>query len=144
MPLDDCPVKPPKLVSAKSTKVICASCGAWSYRYPTFMGGDEIWDCDKCGNTSCYEREGRPYSEKSRHWGWIVERFNELYLDIPYWDWDTVVTEPAMNTLDWEKIEDWFRSHNIHRIFIETPPIEVATRVNDDGSITHVVTVGEP
>jgi hypothetical protein len=139
--MEECPVKPPKLISAKSTKVICARCGAWSYRYPDFMGGDEMWDCDKCGNTSCYKREARPYGKKSRHWEKIVDWFNDVYLNIPYWDWDTVVTEPPMKDLDWAAIEEWFRSRHIYRIFIPLPQIEFETRHNDDGTITNVVTV---
>jgi len=105
------------------------------------MGGDEMWDCDKCGNTSCYEREGRPYSSKSRKWDWIVEQFNDVYLNIPYWDWDTIVTDPPMKTLDWTAVEEWFRSQHIYRMFIAAPAIEVETRRNDDGAITNVVTV---
>ena len=134
--MDECPVSAPKLISAKSTKVICARCGAWSYRCPSFMGTDEMWDCDKCGNTSCYEREGRPYSVKSRNWGWIEQQFNELYLDIPYWDWDTVATDPPMKDLDWKAVEAWFRSQNIYRIFLEAPQIEVVKTGENSYSVT--------
>lgn len=44
--------------------------------------------------------------------------FEDNYLDIPHWDWDTIVTEPAMQNLDWEAIEEWFRSQNIYRVFL--------------------------
>ncbi len=123
--MDECPVQMPKLISAKSTVVTCASCGAWSYRTPTFMGTDEMWDCDKCGNTSCYEREGRPYSNRSRQWDRILEWFRDTWTDIPHWDWDTVVTEPPMKDLDWQAIEAWYRSHNIYRVFLSPPQIDV-------------------
>lgn len=123
--MDDCPVKAPKLLSVKSTKVLCACCGAWAYRYPTFIGDDDFFQCEKCGCTSIRNLEGRPYSNKSRQWEWIVSQFNEFFTDIAYWDWDTVVTDPPMKELDWQAIEAWYRSKNIYRMFIEPPQVEI-------------------
>ncbi len=114
-----CPVPAPKLLKADSLVETCASCGAWVNRYPAFFGeSDRYWQCDKCGCTSVKIRDGRPYGSKSRQWEHVVIEFNELYLDIAYWDWDTVVTDPPMHTLDWAAVETWFRSQNIHRVFI--------------------------
>lgn len=134
--LEGCPVQTPKLLKAKSTVVTCASCGAWSYRIPTFMGTEDMWDCDKCGNTSCYERQGRSYSSKSRRWDDIVKSFNDVWTDIPHWDWDTVETEPPLKDIDWAAIEAWYRSMNIYRTFIELPQIEVVETAPNHFQVT--------
>lgn len=119
MELKDCPVAAPKLLKADSLVETCASCGAWVNRYPAFFGESGCdWGCDKCGCTSVKIRDGRPYGPKSRQWEHVVAEFNELYLDIAHWDWDTIVTEPPMRELDWAAVEDWLRSRNIHRVFI--------------------------
>lgn len=123
---DECPVKPPKLLRAESTVETCSSCGAWVERYPSFLGeSDGFWECEKCGCTSVNIRDGKPFAKKSRRWADIVEMFNDLYLDIPHWDWDTVVTDPPMRELDWSAIEAWFRSQNIYRVFLSFGNIEV-------------------
>lgn len=119
MELKSCPVVAPKLLKADSLVETCASCGAWVERYPAFLGEpDGYWECEKCGCTSVNIRDGRPYAPKSQKWEQVLKWFNEMYLDIPYWDWDTVVTEPPMRELDWAAVETWFRSQNIHRVFI--------------------------
>jgi ribosomal protein S27AE len=116
--MDNCPIKPPKLVKAQSRVESCNGCGRWIERYPSFMGDrDDYWQCEKCGCTSVKIRDGRPYGPKSHHWDNVVKRFEEMYLDIPHWDWDTVETVPSMKELDWEVIEKWFRSYNIYRTF---------------------------
>lgn len=116
---NDCPVKAPKLLKAKSTVETCASCGAWVERYPSFLGeNDGYWQCDKCGSTAVKIRDGRPYSIKSRNWSQIVKWFNEGFTNIPEWDWNTIETEPPMKELDWNAIEGWYRSQNIYRMFI--------------------------
>lgn len=122
---NDCPVPAPKLLKANSTVEVCSSCGAWAGRYPTFMEGDSFWQCEKCYCTSVKLREGRPYGAKSREWARIVEQFNRLYLDIPYWDWDTIETEPPMKTLDWKTVEEWFRQRNIYRVFVGIGEISI-------------------
>lgn len=122
---DNCPVQAPKLLKAKSTVETCASCGAWVDRYPSFYGeSDGYWECDKCGCTSVKLRDGRPFSKKSRKWDEVVQVFEECYLDIPQWDWNTIVTEPPMITLDWGAVEEWYRSQNIYRIFINVGTVE--------------------
>lgn len=123
---DNCPVQAPKLLKAKSTVETCSSCGAWVERYPSFLGeSDSFWECEKCGCTSVNIRDGRPYSQKNQRWGEIVKLFEETYLQIPYWDWDTVETDPPMNTLDWAAVEAWYRSQNIYRVFINVGAVEV-------------------
>ena len=122
-----CPVPAPKLLKAQSTVETCASCGAWVERYPSFLGeSDNSWQCEKCGCSSVKVREGRPYGPKSSQWVEVVKMFEDAYLDIPHWDWDTIQTEPPMQSLDWEAIERWFRSQNIYRVFI-SPFITVET-----------------
>lgn len=114
-----CPVKPPKLLKAESLVTVCASCGTWVERCPAFFGElDGYWQCDKCGNTSVKIRDGRPYGAKSREWGRIVQEFEELCFDIPFWEWETITTEPPMKDLDWKAVETWYRSRGIHRMFI--------------------------
>jgi hypothetical protein len=116
---DDCPVKAPKLIKAYSLVETCAYCGAWVERYPAFLGeNDNPWHCEKCYNTSVNIRDGRPYAPKSARWSEVVKRFEELFLDIPYWDWETVVTEPPMKDLDWNAAEEYFNSKGIYRVFI--------------------------
>lgn len=109
-----CPVPMPKLLKANSLVETCASCGTWVERYPVFLDGDYFWQCDKCGNTSTKVREGRPFAPKSRDWKIIVERFEELWTMIPQWDWDSIVTEPPMKSLDWNAIREWYESQNIY------------------------------
>lgn len=124
--MDGCPVQAPKLISAKSTVVRCACCGAWAYRYPTFMGDDDYFECEKCaGCTSVQMSEGRPYGKKSKEWEWIERMFNELFTDISPYERDTVVTEPPLESLDWEAVEAWYRSKNIYRVFIGIEVTEV-------------------
>lgn len=121
-----CPVPAPKLLKANSTVETCASCGAWVERYPSFMGeNDGFWECEKCGCTSMNIRDGKPFGRKSRRWSEIVKMFEESYTDIPYWDWDTIETEPPMRDLDWSAIEAWYASQNIHRVFISFGKVEV-------------------
>ena len=121
---DDCPVKAPRLLKAKSLVETCASCGAWVERYPSFLGEpDGYWQCEKCGCTSVRIRDGKPFGPKSRRWHDLVEMFEDLYLNIPEWDWDTVETDPPMKSLDWEAVEEWFRSQNIYRYFIHLPEV---------------------
>lgn len=108
------PVKAPKLLKANSLVETCASCGTWVERYPEFMGESEFWQCDKCGNTSVKVRQGRPYSKKSRNWGWINAQFIELFDSIAYWDWDTIVTDPPMKELDWKALDEWYQSRNMY------------------------------
>lgn len=115
---DDCPMKAPKLLKVKSLVETCSSCGAWVERYPEFLAGDYFWECEKCGCTSVKIRQGRPYSKKSREWENITNQFNELFLDIPYWDWDSIETEPPMKSLDWVAVEQYFNSQNIYRVFM--------------------------
>lgn len=110
---DERPVKAPKLLSCQSLVETCASCGTWVERYPEFLQGDYFWQCDKCGNTSVRIRQGRPYGKKSREWANIVERFEEMFDSIPYWDWETVVTEPPMKTLDWKGLNEWYHSRGM-------------------------------
>jgi len=87
----------PKLLSAKSEVLECASCHAWYARYPTFLGGDSKGDqCDKCGCTSFTVRSGRPYGPKSQQWVWISEEFAKCW---KYFDPETaedVVTVPSL------------------------------------------------
>ncbi len=124
--MSECPVQAPKLITAKSTVVTCGSCGAWAGRYPSFFGEDDgYWQCDKCGNTSIRERDGRPYSSKSRIWGNIAKSFADMWTDIPEWDWDTVETDPPMKELDWSAIEAWYRSRGIYRVFLSAPQVEI-------------------
>ncbi len=124
--MSECPVQAPKLITAKSTVVTCGSCGAWAGRYPSFFGEDDgYWQCDKCGNTSIRERDGRPYSSKSRIWGNIAKSFADMWTDIPEWDWDTVETDPPMKELDWSAIEVWYRSRGIYRVFLSAPQVEI-------------------
>jgi hypothetical protein len=124
--MSECPVQAPKLITAKSTVVTCGSCGAWAWRYPSFFGEDDgYWQCDKCGNTSIRERDGRPYSNKSRIWGNIAKSFADMWTDIPEWDWDTVETDPPMKEIDWSAIEAWYRSQGIYRVFLYAPHIEI-------------------
>lgn len=116
---DDCPVKPPKLLRADSVVETCASCGAWVERYPEFMGeSDGFWECDRCNCSSVKIRQGRPYGPKSKEWAWVQEQFNMLYLDIAPPDRSTVLCDPPLESLDWNAVEEWFRSHNIYRVFI--------------------------
>jgi hypothetical protein len=116
-----CPVKAPKLIKANALVETCASCGAWVERYPEFFGDDDrFWQCDKCGNTSIKIRQGRPYSNQSKQWAWIVEEFEKLWDGSPYWDWETVVTEPPMKDIDWKAIRDWYHSQNIYG-YVVTP-----------------------
>ena len=139
--MSECPVPTPKLISAKSTVITCGHCGAWVERYPAFMGEfEDFWQCEKCGYSWIRIREGRPFSRKSRKWDWIVKEFNDLWTDIPHWDWDTVITDPPMASVDWAAIETWYRSMNIYRMFIEAPPIEMV----QTGDHSYTVTVGEP
>jgi ribosomal protein S27AE len=122
----ECPVKTPKLLSAESTVETCASCGKWVQRYPSFMGDDDgYWQCEKCGCTSIRSRAGRPYGPKSRRWEWVVEQFNELFLDIAPWDRDTVQSTPPLKELDWESVETWFNANNIYRGFINVEIVEI-------------------
>ena len=123
--LEGCPVPTPKLLKVKSTVFTCARCGAWSHRIPTFMDGLDFWECEKCGNTSVHQCEGRPYSNKSREWQRITEWFNDDWTNIAHWDWDTVETEPPLKDVDWKAIEAWYRSMNIYRVFMELPEIEI-------------------
>lgn len=135
--MNDCPVAAPKLLKAKSTVVTCASCGAWVGRYPSFFGDDDgFWQCEKCGNTSWREREGRPFSSKSRNWENICKSFAELWTNIPHWDWDTVETDPPMRAIDWQAIEAWYRSQNIYRVFIEVPAVEVVENSPNHFTVT--------
>lgn len=114
-----CPVKTPKLISAESTVETCYSCGKWIQRYPSFMGDDDdFFQCEKCGSTATRSRKGRPYGPKSKHWEFVQKQFNELFLDISPFDRDTVKSDPPLGSLDWEAVEQWFRSNNIYRIFI--------------------------
>lgn len=122
---NECPVKPPKLISADSLVETCASCGAWVERYPAFLGdNDSFWQCDKCDNTSVKIRDGRKYGKKSREWSNIVQMFEKYYLDIYPEDWDTIVTEPAMKDLDWDAIRAWNESRGIYNIYISVGSIQ--------------------
>lgn len=124
--LEGCPIQPPKLLRADSLVETCASCGAWVDRYPEFLGeSDGFWQCDKCDNTSIKIRQGRPYSRRSRQWQNIVTQFEELFTDIAPQDWDSVICEPPLASLDWNAIEAWYVSHNIYRIFINVGVVEV-------------------
>lgn len=124
---ESCPVAAPKLLKAESTVETCAGCGAWVERYPAFMGeADGFWQCEKCGSTAVNIRKGRIYGPESKAWAWISQQFEELYLDIPHWDWDTIVTEPPMQVLDWAAIEAWFRSKHIYRAFISVEVMDVS------------------
>lgn len=124
--LEGCPVKPPKLLKAESIVESCDSCGLWIHRYPSFLGEDDgFFDCDRCNCTSVRLRDGRPYGPKSKQWDQIVKWFEECFTDIDSSDWDTVETDPPMKSLDWDAIEEWYRSHNIYRWTIRVEVEEV-------------------
>lgn len=126
---DVCPIKPPKLLKADSIVETCAQCGTWVDRWPAFLGDpDYYWSCEKCGNTSVMLRPGRPYGPKSSKWPDVVKMFEDLYLDIPHWDWNTVKTEPSMASLDWAAVEAWFRSQGIYRMFIGVTVADAMTQ----------------
>lgn len=128
---DQCPVPPPKLLKATSLVETCGSCGAWVERYPEFVGNEIEWQCDKCGATWVNVRQGRPYGPKSKQWELVTEWFNDLYLDIHPDEWDTVTTDPPMESLDWQAIEAWYRSQNIYRMHISIGRIEVSYETSE-------------
>lgn len=111
---DDFPFDTPKLLRADSFVETCASCGKWVERYPKFLEGDYFWQCYDCGCTSTKCREGRPFGKKSRDWETIVNNFNKMWTSIPYWDWETIVTDPPMKSLDWKAINEWYHSQGMY------------------------------
>lgn len=87
----------PKLVSAESNVMTCASCGTWYERYPAFMDGDSKGDqCDRCGCTSFKVREGRPYGPKSKDWKWILEAFEKTWKYFDPEEAELVITDPPL------------------------------------------------
>lgn len=113
---EDLPVQTPRLLKVRSTVVRCASCGMWITRFPSFFGAFEgFFHCEKCGRTGIVEKEGRPYGPKSQQWDWIVDEFNHLFFGLETWDFESVVCDPPLESLDWKAIDDWFHSKNIFR-----------------------------
>lgn len=58
--------------------------------------------------------EGRPFGKKSRNWEAISNQFNKLWTSIPYWEWDTIETNPPMKSLDWKAINEWYHSKGMY------------------------------
>lgn len=111
----ECPVAAPKLLKAKSTVVLCSNCKAWITRYPTFLGYDDMDHCERCGCTSVIMREGRPYGPKSGLWDWIVAEFREVFSHLDTWEFESVICDPPIESLDWKAIDDWFNENDFHR-----------------------------
>ncbi len=122
---EECPVQTPKLLKCESTVETCGICGKWVTRYPDFVGNEGFWECEKCGATHVQLWAGRVYGPKSKQWPLIVEWFNDLWLDIPPDLRDTVVTDPPMESIDWEAIEAWYRSQNIYRVHISIGSLQM-------------------
>lgn len=73
-------IKRPELCLVKTYVFTCTSCKRWIARVPQWCGtGDKGDQCQYCGCTSAYVREGRPIGSRSKHWSEMVEWFNELY-----------------------------------------------------------------
>lgn len=112
--INKCPINPPKLLSVKSTKIICTSCGSWVGRYPTFSGSDDYWQCERCGCTYLEFKNGRPYGKKSKEWEAIVILFNETFYQIREDEFDTIICNPPLEAIDHELIIKWLAENRIY------------------------------
>jgi len=122
-----CPIATPTLLKAPSIVESCASCGKWVHRYPAFLGEIlEVWQCEKCGNTSTKCRPGRPYGPQSKQWPTILSEWADCWTNIAPWDRNesVVVCDPPLASIDWWAIEEWYASRQIYRMFIGVGVVE--------------------
>jgi len=93
----------PKLKRAGSFVAICAVCGAWQGRYPTFMFEfGKGYQCGTCGATSINVRQGRPFGPRSRRWKGIEAAFDWCWNSIHPMDTEVIeslTTEPPLKEM---------------------------------------------
>ena len=133
----DFPFPTPQLIKAYARKEECARCHAWVERYPSFMGDrDDFWECDRCGCTSMYIKDARPYGPLSAKWPQILDWWDEMWRDLPPWDFDTVECDPPLSSIDWPKVAEWFLANGITHMFIGAPSMDMS---QDENGVTTII-----
>lgn len=132
----DFPFPTPRLIKAYARKEKCYRCHAWVDRYPSFMGDrDDFWECERCGCTSMYIEDARPYGPNSRKWFQVCEWWEDLWRDLPPWDFDTVECDPPLSSIDWSVVADWYEERGITHIYIGAPIMDITKDGDNEYSV---------